>query len=532
MPYGDGDRPDTLEVLWQALRKSPYRDRVHSDLNTLIVDPPTLSQFTDILHSKSWHSSGGPSGLQYKHKHGALTLNQLGYLPKKEGTDTANLQLINTLETAWDEQRPLYGCSWDMKKAFDSVSKPLILLCLQRLGVPIAIAQWLVDLDKAGYTVVRTPFALARWDLHGLLGVQPFAFNPERGTGQGDIHSPFTWLAVFDALLTMLEHTPPSEHQFFLRQPDGSTYTARDICFSDDLQSFGATLEGLQRTADLVSTYAMVFNLSTASHKLRAFHFRGLLQTPLEPMYILVYDPGWVLQRVYLKTECTFKSLGVEYLINPGDSTSFAAMKLKLIQSIRAILIKKASARAVNVVLSKCLYNRGAYVGVLSSWSLAQCKELNKVFATEIRCRTKNLKISQLENLFQPASAGGQGYLRLSVIIKQRKRKCLARVLRTGDNWSRWVAVALARRDHRSPHHLPLNATSHLNLFVRGTGFPASLPMAGKVMPASRNRPLYHLSNPVLYSIIPWSVPPFRVTPGHRPTSSVSTRSISSPLGT
>ena len=67
VPYGDGDRPDTLEVLWQALRKSPHRDRVHSDLNTLIVDPHTLSQFTDILHSKSGHFSGGPSGLQYKH---------------------------------------------------------------------------------------------------------------------------------------------------------------------------------------------------------------------------------------------------------------------------------------------------------------------------------------------------------------------------------------------------------------------------------------------------------------------------------
>jgi len=71
-------------------------------------------------------------------------------------------------------------------------------------------------------------------------------------------------------------------------------------------------------------------------------------------------------------------------------------MKQKLITSIRAISIKKASARAVNTVISKCLYNRGAYVGVLSSWSLAQCEELDKIFATEIRRRTKNMKSSQL----------------------------------------------------------------------------------------------------------------------------------------
>ena len=531
IPLSDGDRPDTLHVLWEALRTSPRRDRVQADLQVLLSDPPSLDEFTAILHDKAGHSSGGPSGLQYKHvqnwspamvseayhclvtmwtqhhtpdawkwkwlvpipkgssdkiqdmrpimlmevlrklwtglivkrittslqKHGVLSLNQHGYLPKR-GTDTANLQLLNTLETAWDEQRSLYGCSWDMKKAFDSVSKPLILLCWQRLGVPLAIAQWLVDLDEAGYTIVRTPYALEKWDLAGLEGIRHLSFNPERGTGQGDIHSPFTWLAVFDVLLTMLENTPSTEHQFLLRRPDGSLYVARDICFADDLQSFGSTLEGLQRTADLVSTYAMVFNLSIASHKLRAFYFRGMASPPPDPLHILVHGPGWIPQPVFLKSEGTFKSLGVEYPINPGDSTSFALMKRKLLVSIRAISIKKASARAVNTVISKCLYNRGAYVGVLSSWSLAQCEELDKIFATEIRRRTKNMKSSQLENLFQPAREGGLGYQRISDIIQHRKRSSINRILRSGDHWSRWAADALLRRGHRLPHHLPLPA--------------------------------------------------------------------------
>jgi len=69
--------------------------------------------------------------------------------------------------------------------------------------------QWLVDLDDTEYSKVRTPFALERWNLQGLAGAKQFAFNPERGTGQGDIRSPFTWLAVFDVLLTMLKNTPP-----------------------------------------------------------------------------------------------------------------------------------------------------------------------------------------------------------------------------------------------------------------------------------------------------------------------------------
>jgi len=134
-------------------------------------------------------------------RHSSLSLSQHGYL-RHHGTDAASLQLLNTLETAWDARRPLYGCFCDISKAFDSVSKPLIVLCWQRLGLPAEFAQWLVNLDANGYTIFRTPRALAQWDVEGLEGLKELSFNPERGTGQGDILSPLTWLAVFDVLLT------------------------------------------------------------------------------------------------------------------------------------------------------------------------------------------------------------------------------------------------------------------------------------------------------------------------------------------
>jgi len=85
---------------------------------------------------------------------------------------------------------------------------------------------------------------------------------------------------------------------------------------------------------------------------------------------------GWVPHPIALKTNGTFCSLGVEYPINPGDSTSLALMKKKLVISLRVISIKNASARAVNTVIAKCLYNRGAYVGVLSAWYLHECEDL------------------------------------------------------------------------------------------------------------------------------------------------------------
>jgi len=77
-----------------------------------------------IVPPETWYPLSQPERLSAEERHGHR-----------------QFQLLNTLETAWDEQRPLYGCSWDMKKAFDSVSKPLILPCWQRLGVPIEIAQ-------------------------------------------------------------------------------------------------------------------------------------------------------------------------------------------------------------------------------------------------------------------------------------------------------------------------------------------------------------------------------------------------------
>ena len=116
--------------------------------------------------------------------------------------------------------------------------------------------------------------------------------NPERGTGQWDIHSPFTWLAVFDVLLTALDNQPVTDNQFMLRRPDASLYPARPICYADDLQSFASSLPSLQDT--LVSVCAMVFNLWIAVHKLRAFHYCGLSAPPEDPEVLVIHAAGWI----------------------------------------------------------------------------------------------------------------------------------------------------------------------------------------------------------------------------------------------
>ena len=65
-----------------------------------------------------------------------------------------------------------------------------------------------------------------------------------------------------------------------------------------------------------------------------------------------------------------------------------------------AISVNKVSARALNMVISKCLCNRGANVGVLSSWSLKQC-DIDGLFASGLSRRFKNCCFSVNENLYQ-----------------------------------------------------------------------------------------------------------------------------------
>ena len=103
---------------------------------------------------------------------------------------------------------------------------------------------------------------------------------------------PFTWLTVFGVLFCILEYKHFTDNHFCLRRSNGPLYDAPDKCYAGDLQSFGATLEGVKRTADLVSTYASFFNPSIATHKLRAFHYCGVSPASAHPLQLLVHASG------------------------------------------------------------------------------------------------------------------------------------------------------------------------------------------------------------------------------------------------
>ena len=159
---------------------------------------------------------------------GALQSNQYGCVPGK-GTDGAVCEFLNAAETAKERKTPILVTSWDIRRAFDSVAKPLVDIALRRLGIPKKLRDYIIKVDD-GVSVVRTPWALQCLEE----GDMARGFKGERGIGQGDVTSPLVWTALFDILLTALETIPGG---IATSSRHGQLSETPDIGFADDLIS-------------------------------------------------------------------------------------------------------------------------------------------------------------------------------------------------------------------------------------------------------------------------------------------------------
>eukprot|EP01041_Mallomonas_annulata_P042131 gene42131-biopygen6183 len=179
-----------------------------------------------------------------------------------------------------------------MTKAFDTVSKNAMMMAWLRLGVPRDIALWLVELDRSGVAMLRTPAAKKAWKDRHYQGIQapgnlysdsmrPIsqnqllsavlveALDAERGMGPGDVTtSPLCWTALFDILLHMLDAA--GRNPFMRRGANGGRlYRAGDTAFADDMESMTATNMAMQIKAEVVSAFCLIFEISISPAKFR-----------------------------------------------------------------------------------------------------------------------------------------------------------------------------------------------------------------------------------------------------------------------
>ena len=72
----------------------------------------------------------------------------------KHGTDSASLLLVDALEHAKETHSACLVSSWDIRCAFDSISKPALQMAWTQSGVPPEWASILIQLDIDGTTIL------------------------------------------------------------------------------------------------------------------------------------------------------------------------------------------------------------------------------------------------------------------------------------------------------------------------------------------------------------------------------------------
>ena len=193
------------------------------------------------------------------------------------------------------------------------------------------MADWLVDMDVAGVTVVRSPFSQARWEEDAYMSVRTFSVAPstskqpmvylkaavqpftcDRGTGQGNSDSPTCWSAVFDIALTALSLDSQfrgTEH--FATAANGNTMQSSTIGYADDLVSVHGLATEIQRKAEIMSAFCLICGVTLSHKKLRrAVQYWIGSSRPEHHLPMKIYEYGWTPRDITIKVDGATELLG------------------------------------------------------------------------------------------------------------------------------------------------------------------------------------------------------------------------------
>ena len=237
--------------------------------------------------------------------------SQYGYQPKV-GTDTELLQLLNIIEDAQEHKKPVLMTSYDTAKAFDSVNKPFMEAAWQRLGVPLDIARYLVQMDVQGDTIIKTPHST---HVRKKYGTSAFtsnerstrtsapSFRARDGIGQGDSPSATAWVAVYDVLLHALDSVP-SSYKFSIQ--DHQIQTVVSLAYADDLQTISPDPKHAQQVMDIVSAFNCVTGFTLQVKKTSC----GSNQ-PITLGNITIRDKDWLPHTILIQPNFQIPVLGI-----------------------------------------------------------------------------------------------------------------------------------------------------------------------------------------------------------------------------
>ena len=308
----------------------------------------------------------------------------------------------------------------------------------RRLGVPAATAHWILHLDDQRPTAVRSPWALEAWHREGYRALgpdvsltKPRTFIRERGTPQGDVSSPHAWTAFFEIAQRALDMTDPSHH---FSMPTSRTAHAlvSDIGYANDLVSLSSSLAGLQHKADLMSAFALLFDLTISAPKLRA---ACIGPSPPNPTLIF-HGPGWSPTSLPVRTHGSITILGLTLDIYSAQTTQTQHTRSTLAQAATLLGYQRVADTSALV----------AYTAQFIPWSphdlLALDLPLNRAFRSLLLLPP----IHPNTLLYLRSSDGGLGLPRLSYQINLRKWSMVCRLQERGG----LPAIAIGGLLHRA----------------------------------------------------------------------------------
>jgi hypothetical protein len=282
------------------------------------------------------------------------------------------------------------------------------------------------------------------------------------GTGQGDVGSPLNWIAFFDILLRALASDSADRP---LVRAKGYVSPTRETGYADDLVSVMTTLSGLQRNADLVSAFAIIFGLDIAIAKLRACKVEWGQENPQPASNdsLQVHSFGWLeedVQLVPLATQATsttseaLKYLGVLFDFANDDSSSHAHL-LGMLRRKLDILHSKNCGKELKIeAIVYSLYAKARYPAKMAGWRLQDYYTIDKLFSTAFRRILQLPPTFPHDLLYTRRNVGGIGLPLFSTQVHSDKIALMHRGL-LGDTSTSTAMEGLLERAIRAAHGMP-----------------------------------------------------------------------------
>jgi hypothetical protein len=319
--------------------------------------------------------------------------------------------------------------TWDIKRAFDSIGKWAIELAAQRAGCTPEHAKWLAEMDLDEQTFVRTPFTMGRSapQLEVLFQKYPeLLFSALRGTPQGDVLSPDVWTMFFDILLTALQMG--AEESYAYTDIEGHMHTVKDMAFADDLMSPSRTLPGIQRKANIVSAFCLIFGLQMMPKKLRAFRMDfSALKNRRPEEELIVHLKNWEPHPIPIRTEGHCKYLGVLVDTEFDFKAEFSQLLSRLRRCLTVLGRKMASPDIKRVVLMLYVMSQARYGATLAALTPKQLALLDRPVTAFYRKAYKTRPGFPAALFYMAKSAGGMELPMLSRQILEAKRRIVTR---------------------------------------------------------------------------------------------------------